>query len=94
MLYFAAATTYEHRRHTSDLPGGAAFLCADNLAFRQMVDNLWRQLQTLVRAGEISIPRVAWFERQVAEAVAPYNRVGLCDPGASNMYHYTAAPTD
>ena len=92
MLYFAAATTYEHRRYARDLPPGAAFLCADDRALIHMVDKLWHRLQTLVHSGEYS--QVDCFEQQVAEAITPWNRVGLCRPGVHNMYHHTAAPGD
>jgi FADH2 O2-dependent halogenase len=90
MLYFAAATTYEHRRHARDLPRGSASLCADDPAFMQLVNNLWWRLQTLV--SENSKLQLSRFEQQVAEAIAPYNRAGLCDPRVRNMYSATVAP--
>jgi FADH2 O2-dependent halogenase len=92
MLYFAAATTYERRRHSKSLPVGAAVLCADDPEFRQIVDDLWHSLRVLTNQPECSESEIARFNRRVAEAIRPYNRVGLCDPGVRNMYRYTAAP--
>jgi FADH2 O2-dependent halogenase len=92
MLYFAAATTYEHRRHSGALSVGAAILCADDPGFRRIVDDLWYSLFALTNAGECSESQIACFESQVAKAIHPYNRVGLCDPEARNMYRFTAAP--
>lgn len=92
MLYFAAATTYERRRHSRSLPTGAAFLCAEDLEFRRVVDDLWHNLRTLLRTEAPSEPQIAGFEREVAQAIIPYNRVGLCDPQVRNMYRFTAAP--
>ena len=90
MLYFAAATTYEHRRSSAGGDGSAYdsrlwFLNADDAEFRGMVASLHRQIER-GRTDES-----AW-ERQVAAAVAPYNRVGLFDPRAGNLYRYTVAP--
>jgi hypothetical protein len=34
------------------------------------------------------------FAQFVAEAIAPYNVAGLCEPTARNMYRYTAVPID
>jgi hypothetical protein len=31
------------------------------------------------------------FQNDVAQAIAPYNIAGLCDPSVRNMYRYTAA---
>lgn len=87
MLYFAAATTCEHRR----VENGAAawsFLCADDTDFRKIVRRLREQLDR-THNGAISI---AGFEEQLRKAIAPFNSVGLCDPSARNMYRYTVAP--
>jgi tetracycline 7-halogenase / FADH2 O2-dependent halogenase len=92
MLYFAAATTYERRRHSKTLPVEAAFLCADDLDFRRIVDDLWQSLRVLTDAPTCSESQIARFERELANAIRPYNHVGLCDPEVHNMYRYTTAP--
>jgi FADH2 O2-dependent halogenase len=104
MLYFAAATTYEHRRseaaygvgkghggNGSSGDGGAGydsrlwFLNADNPEFTATVAALHE------RIDDGCNDEIAW-ERTVAAAVRPYNRVGLFDPEAHNLYRYTVAP--
>lgn len=92
MLYFAAATTYEHRRHSKAQPPGAAILCADDRDFEQLVSGLWRELRALIEMRDDTGAHVARFERNVAQAIRPFNRVGLCDPAVHNMYRFTAAP--
>jgi FADH2 O2-dependent halogenase len=94
MVYFAAATTYEHRR--ADNSGGHhdAFLCADDKQFCSVVQQLAGELDRLLSQGAANEDAIAQFERATAAAVAPFNRVGLCDPAVNNMYRYTAAPVD
>jgi FADH2 O2-dependent halogenase len=94
MLYFAAATTFERRRQRGEQPPGAAFLCADNPAFRRLVSRTYVDLRRLLAAGPPGDGDVAAFERRVAETIAPYNHAGLCDPASRNMYRYTALPAD
>ncbi len=48
MLYFAAATTYERRRHAGELVPGAAFQCADDTAYCRAVDECWIELRRLL----------------------------------------------
>jgi FADH2 O2-dependent halogenase len=90
MLYFAAATTYERRRaaaggNGSDYNEQLWFLNADDSGFCAMVAELHRQIEQ-GREDE-------WlWERHVAAAVRPYNRVGLFDPAVRNLYRYTVAP--
>ncbi|MCI0433890.1 MAG: tryptophan 7-halogenase, partial [Gemmatimonadetes bacterium] len=88
--YFAAATTAEQRRVRGTQRDGAALLCADDPAFRQVVDTLHGELRALVAEGPVSDKRVAGFEDRVAQLIAPYNVAGLCDPSVRNMYRYTA----
>lgn len=91
MLYFVAATTYEHRRIEHRLPHGAAFLCADDPALRRLLESLAERIAAQVEqparsAGEHSA--------EIARAIQPYNIAGLCDPAARNMYRYTAVPIE
>jgi tetracycline 7-halogenase / FADH2 O2-dependent halogenase len=92
MFYFAAATTYEHRRHSGALPSGAAFLCADDPVFRQVIEEVWHSVRVLANSPLLAESQIVPFEAQVAEAIGPYNRVGLCDQQVRNMYRFTAAP--
>ncbi len=91
MLYFAAATTYEHRRVESRLKDASEFLCADDPGFREAVDSVSKRLQRLMIDGETDSSSVAEFEQFVAESIEPFNIAGLCDPSVQNMYRYTAA---
>ncbi|QEG41145.1 NAD(P)/FAD-dependent oxidoreductase [Roseimaritima ulvae] len=92
MLYFAAATTYEQRRleHGFD-PGKAApaFLCADEADFQAIVGELQQRLEHALASPDRR-PASDRFFAEVAEAIAPYNHVGLCDRTVHNMYHHTA----
>ncbi len=92
MLYFAAVTTYEHRRADKHSDANDSFLCADDQRFRNIVRECSADLARLVSSGQPEPAAGKAFERHVAAAIAPYNRVGLCDPAARNMYRYTAAP--
>lgn len=90
MLYFAAATTSEHRRLAGQLAPTAAFLCADDPAFRQLVTTTWERVRSLASQPQVSGGQIAEFERLIATGLKPYNQTGLCDPVARNMYRYTA----
>lgn len=91
MLYFAAATTYEHRRLAGRSPAGAAFLCADDPRFCQVVDAVREQLIEGVDMSDRE-NMATRFRDSVARAIAPFNLVGLCDPTVANMYRHTALP--
>lgn len=84
MLYFAAATSYEHRRVDGAHPERLAFLCANDTQFRSAVQ--------VARERLASAPASEQFFDEVAELIAPFNRVGLCDRSVRNMYRYTVAP--
>ena len=92
MLYFAAATTYEHRRAEGGWDPQAAFLCADDSQFRNVVESVWNRLQRVTDADGRTPAAISEFEQFVAKAIEPFNSVGLCDPSVQNMYRYTAAP--
>jgi FADH2 O2-dependent halogenase len=87
MLYFAATTTYERRRAAGLLPPGAAILGAEDRQWREIVRNVKQRLEHDLQSTHTD----AAFTRYVAEAIAPYNTAGLCDPAAKNMYRHTAA---
>jgi len=91
MLYFAAATSYEHRRLATHDEFHGLFLCADDGAFRQVVRDVRNQLTPLVDTHAPSPAQAADFERMVERSIAPFNLVGLCDASAGNMYRYTGA---
>jgi FADH2 O2-dependent halogenase len=91
MLYFAAATASEHRRATGQFRAGAAFLCADEPDFAELVANAWEQVKSLASRGCPATAEVARFEQFIARGLGPYNIAGLCDPAVRNMYRYTAA---
>lgn len=91
MLYFAAATTYERRRQAGEMSPGSAFLCADDEHFAGVVADTCRRLPMTSDAGR-SLSSSEAFERHTAEAIRPYNRVGLFDPTAKHMYWHTSLP--
>jgi FADH2 O2-dependent halogenase len=92
MLYFAAATTWEHRRNEGTMPLGAAMLCADDPDLVRIIDQAYHAIDRLPPAESVTpADRTEWFHT-IRERLAPFNRVGLCDPAAHNMYRYTNAP--
>jgi len=76
MLYFAAASFSEmaHRLNRADL--ASRFLLGNQAAFA-------RPFRHFTRCGARGKPVGS---EAVAEAVAPYNVAGLCDPGRRNWY--------
>jgi len=96
MLYFAAATGYEHQRFASKgLPETARnqvmFLCANDHGFRECVDRAITALSSETAEKSPRNQRKS-FPMVVKELLEPYNLVGLCDASVENMYQYTAAP--
>jgi len=92
MLYFAAATTYERRRQAGEISPGAGFLCADDSCFYEAVQNVEQRLRRVLEPP-CSEAAVESFEEFAAIVLRPFNRVGLFDRAAHNMYRYTALPT-
>ena len=81
MFYFSAATWSETERRAGRAVRGSAFLSADHPELKG----------ALVRAvSEIGDPAVptARFVSRIRSAIAPYNRVGLCDPAKLNQYRF------
>lgn len=84
MLYFVVATSYERSRLlrlTGDRP---AFLLADNPAIRIMAREQCDRLPHATNSEQ--------FVTELADAVRPFNLVGLCDPALRNMYRRSALP--
>lgn len=105
MLYFAAATTYERRRHEAGYQSDLWFLLANDVEFTETLKQLLRQLTTLLNCplGASHPPdspayrqptahEMTAYQDAVARAIAPFNHVGLCDWQNENMYRYTVAP--
>jgi FADH2 O2-dependent halogenase len=90
MLYFAAATIWEHRRIREPGALPATFLLADEGGWLERVDRCLAALDVAVESG--SPDATSSFCTTVAREIVPYNEVGLCDPAAQNMYRYTALP--
>jgi hypothetical protein len=84
MLYFAAATSYERARLDASGEFSGAFLLADDPGWLAIVRRNWQRLRE-----ETDIERL---ERELAESIAPFNVVGLCDPTVRNMYRHSALP--
>ncbi|HEV2354731.1 MAG TPA: tryptophan 7-halogenase [Puia sp.] len=99
MLYFAATITCEQRL-LREGPGGY-FLGADNLAIWEMVKECNLALRQVLgnkspgaRAGARPGPsetEVLRFIALVREKIAPFNKAGLMEPAARNMYRHTIA---
>lgn len=77
MLYFAAATSYEHLRSVGKR---RPFLLVDDDLFTIAEELAVRLRDPNERTGK-------WLE----EALQPFNRVGLLHPPVPNMYAHTAA---
>ncbi|MFM9966157.1 MAG: NAD(P)/FAD-dependent oxidoreductase [Planctomycetaceae bacterium] len=84
MLYFAAATSYERARVASVGEFQPAFLLANDPAWLSVVRRMCARLHEVRDVGQ--------FERELAEAIRPFNVVGLCDPALRNMYRHSALP--
>jgi FADH2 O2-dependent halogenase len=84
MLYFAAATSYERARCACVGEFQPAFLLANDPNWFAVVRRMCARLREVVDVGQ--------FERELAEAIRPFNVVGLCDPALRNMYRHSALP--
>ena len=84
MLYFAAATSYERARLASVGEFRPAFLLADDMQWLVVVRRMCDRLR--------ETPSIEQFEQEMAEALRPFNVVGLCDPSLRNMYRHSALP--
>lgn len=84
MLYFAAATSYERARLASAGEFQPAFLLVNDPNWLAVVRRMCARLSEVADVGQ--------FERELAEAIRPYNVVGLCEPSLRNMYRHSALP--
>jgi FADH2 O2-dependent halogenase len=82
MLYFAAATYCEERERAGRAAPDAAFLLADDSAYRDVAAAVLRQAPAVVAED------AARFAAEVGRAIEPYNLGGLCDPGRRNLYPF------
>ena len=83
MLYFVAAHFCEERERAGQAPTDAAFLLADDPAYRQLAATLFHQAPSVAAAD------ASRFAAQVRRALEPYNLCCLCDPQRCNMYPFT-----
>ena len=84
MLYFAAATSYERARVASVGEFQPGFLLANDPAWVAVVRRMCARLSEASAVGQ--------FESELADAIRPFNVVGLCDPALRNMYRHSALP--
>lgn len=91
MLYFAAATSYEKNR-LSGKDQQEGFLCASDVRYASMVQQLFRELKEISRTEKINdLQHVENFIAKLSQQLEPYNHVGLFEPDIPNMYCYTSA---
>lgn len=89
MVYFAAATTNEQQwAESPDQPHG--FLCADDGAFVNIVEEL-SQETFRVRQSGMTDEKIFRLVAQIRQSVEPYNHVGLFRPEKPNLYSRTSA---
>ncbi len=96
MVYFAAATTFEHAFHDDEGDAGdgnaMGFLAADQPLVTDCVNELTCELRSLVERDTLETDSdVDAFVAQIRQTISPLNRVGLFTPPIPNMYHRTAA---
>lgn len=84
MLYFAAATSYERARLASVGDFQPAFLLSNDEQWLSVVRRMCARLSEECRTEQ--------FEKEMIEAIKPFNVVGLCDPSLRNMYRHSALP--
>ena len=80
MFYFAAATWSETERRAGRAIRGSAFLSADHPGLRSGLERAVREIGSSLPADQ--------FVEQIRTAIAPFNRVGLCDPARMNQYPF------
>jgi FADH2 O2-dependent halogenase len=86
MYYFAGAIHSEERRRDGRAGERDEFLFSHHVPFRAALERGYGRLLELT--GDAGAGRVAEYERQVAQDIAPYNTAGLCNPAKRGMYPY------
>ena len=81
MFYFSAAVWSEEERRAGRATRGSAFLSADHAGLSAALTEATRDIQ------DRSLT-TAQFTDRIRTAIAPFNRIGLCDPAKRNLYHY------
>ena len=90
MPYFAAATSCERGVRDANDGTGPAFMLADDQEFLDAMRRIEENHRTLNAKNDL-MHSVEQFEQVVADALRPFNRVGLLSPEIPRMYRYTAA---
>jgi tetracycline 7-halogenase / FADH2 O2-dependent halogenase len=93
MFYFLAAIACEEKIAIGGELG--AFWAADDRRLVELCAESFQKISAIKRAqfrGEQSSAAVEKHLNWVSSVLAPWNQVGLIDPAARNMYHYTVAP--
>ncbi len=85
MYYFAGAITSEERHKQGRASEADAFLHSHDREYRAAVERGVHAVRTLAAQPT---PDVAEFRAFVAREIAPWNRVGLCDPAKRDLYPY------
>ena len=85
MYYFAGAISAEERRRRGEADPDEEFLSSHIPAFRAAVFRGCDEVDALAREAK---PDAEAFQRRVAEDIAPWNTVGLCQASKRNLYPY------
>ena len=80
MFYFSAATWSETERRAGRAIRGSAFLSADHHGLRSALERAVQEIDSSLPSDQ--------FTEHIRSAIAPFNRVGLCDPVRLNQYPF------
>lgn len=98
-LYFTAATRYERLRHRGSVepnvgtPDHPAFLCSDDRGLHRIAEATRKRVAKWPSGDAPTPGRVDALERDLREALEPYDEVGLFGPDVPRMHPHAAAPT-
>ncbi len=82
MFYFSAATWSETERRAGRAIRGSAFLSADHPGLRSALERAVQEIDSSLSSDR--------FTEHIRSAIAPFNRVGLCNPARMNQYPFIA----
>lgn len=82
MFYFSAATWSETERRAGRAVRGSAFLSADHPELKGAL------VRAVAEIGDPAAMPTDQFVSRIRSAIAPFNRVGLCDPAKLNQYRF------